>query len=120
MKRLAIALTGLSALALTACASLAPYGQQRGSGGQGYSERRIESNRYRVTYNGVGAAVISLTKNGIGNWTLSGVNGYTGATTINSGTLTLDATTSAAATACSIWAPPAASGAWRSASMAWR
>ncbi|GAW40101.1 hypothetical protein SH203_00495 [Brevundimonas sp. SH203] len=56
MKRLAIALTGLSALALTACASLAPYGQQRGSGGQGYSEQRIESNRYRVTYNGVGAA----------------------------------------------------------------
>ena len=56
MKRLAIALTGLSALALTACASLAPYGQQRGSGWQGYSEQRIESNRYRVTYNGVGAA----------------------------------------------------------------
>ncbi|MCA0368355.1 MAG: hypothetical protein LCH57_09895 [Proteobacteria bacterium] len=56
MKRLAIALTGLSVLALTACASLAPYGQQRGSGGQGYSEQRIESNRYRVTYNGVGAA----------------------------------------------------------------
>ena len=56
MKRLAIALTGLAALALTACASLAPYGQQRGSGGQGYSEQRIESNRYRVTYNGVGAA----------------------------------------------------------------
>ncbi|WP_453977687.1 CC0125/CC1285 family lipoprotein [Brevundimonas sp. Marseille-Q4549] len=56
MKRLAIALTGLSVLALTACASLAPYGQQRGSGGQGYSEQRVESNRYRVTYNGVGAA----------------------------------------------------------------
>lgn len=56
MKRLAIALTGLSALALTACASLAPYGAQRGSGGQGYSEQRIETNRYRVTYNGVGAA----------------------------------------------------------------
>ena len=56
MKRLAIALTGLSALALTACASLAPYAAQRGSGGQGYSEQRIETNRYRVTYNGVGAA----------------------------------------------------------------
>ncbi|MEW6537864.1 MAG: hypothetical protein AB1448_04645 [Pseudomonadota bacterium] len=56
MKRLALALTGLSALALTACASLAPYGAQMGPNGQGYSEQRIESNRYRVTYNGVGAA----------------------------------------------------------------
>ncbi|TFW10844.1 hypothetical protein EGY25_14100 [Brevundimonas intermedia] len=56
MKRLAIALTGLSALALTACASLAPYGAQQGPNGQGYSEQRIESNRYRVSYNGVGAA----------------------------------------------------------------
>ncbi|MEG1452885.1 CC0125/CC1285 family lipoprotein [Brevundimonas sp.] len=44
-----------SALALTACASLAPYGQQMGPRGQGYSEQQIESNRYRVTYNGVGA-----------------------------------------------------------------
>jgi hypothetical protein len=56
MKRLAIALTGLSVLALGACASLAPYGAQRGAGGQGFSEQRIESNRYRVSYNGVGAA----------------------------------------------------------------
>lgn len=56
MKRFALALTGLSALALTACASLAPYGAQMGPNGQGYSEQRIESNRYRVTYNGVGAA----------------------------------------------------------------
>lgn len=45
MKRLALALTGLSALALTACASLAPYGAQMGPNGQGYSEQRIESNR---------------------------------------------------------------------------
>ncbi|MFN3878998.1 MAG: CC0125/CC1285 family lipoprotein [Brevundimonas sp.] len=55
MKRLAIALTGLSALALSACASLAPYGAQQGPNGQGFSEQRIESNRYRVSYNGVGA-----------------------------------------------------------------
>lgn len=54
MKRFAIAMTGLSALMLTACASLAPYGAQRGPGGQGFSEQRIESNRYRVSYNGVG------------------------------------------------------------------
>ena len=44
-----------SALSLAACASLAPYGPQQGSNGQGYSERRIENDRYRVTYNGVGA-----------------------------------------------------------------
>ncbi len=56
MKRLAVFSLAASALALTACASLAPYGPQRGPGGQGYSEQRIESNRYRVTYNGVGAA----------------------------------------------------------------
>ena len=45
----------LAVLALSACASLAPYGAQTGSGGQGYAEQRIESNRFRVTYNGVGA-----------------------------------------------------------------
>jgi len=56
MKRLAIVTIAASALALTACASLAPYGRQMGPNGQGYSEQRIESNRYRVTYNGVGAA----------------------------------------------------------------
>lgn len=44
-----------AALALTACASLAPYGPQTGSGGQGYAEQRIETNRWRVTYSGVGA-----------------------------------------------------------------
>ena len=44
-----------AALSLASCASLAPYGPQSGANGQGYSERRIESDRYRVTYNGVGA-----------------------------------------------------------------
>ena len=55
MKRLAVLSLAASTLALAACASLAPYGAQRGPGGQGYSDQRIESNRYRVTYNGVGA-----------------------------------------------------------------
>lgn len=54
MKRLAILSLAASALALSACASLAPYGAQQGPGGQGFSEQRIESNRYRVTYDGVG------------------------------------------------------------------
>lgn len=44
-----------AAVSLAACANLAPYGPQGGPGGQGYSEQRIESDRYRVTYNGVGA-----------------------------------------------------------------
>jgi hypothetical protein len=44
-----------AALALAACASLAPYGPQSASGGQGYAEQRIESDRWRVTYSGVGA-----------------------------------------------------------------
>jgi len=55
MKRLALPLILAAGLGLSACASLAPYGAQQGPRGQGYSEQRIESNRYRVTYNGVGA-----------------------------------------------------------------
>ena len=55
MKRLAILGLAASSLALAGCASLAPYGAQGGPGGQGYSEQRIESDRFRVTYNGVGA-----------------------------------------------------------------
>lgn len=54
MKRIAILTVAASALALTACASLAPYGPQAGPNGQGFAEQRIESNRYRVTYSGVG------------------------------------------------------------------
>ena len=56
MKRLTIIALVASTAALAACASLAPYGPQRGLGGQGFSEQRIESDRYRVSYNGVGAA----------------------------------------------------------------
>jgi hypothetical protein len=55
MKRLTLPLIAAAGLALSACASLAPYGPQTGANGQGYAEQRIESNRYRVTYNGVGA-----------------------------------------------------------------
>ena len=55
MNRLSLPLIAAAGLALSACASLAPYGPQMGAGGQGYVEQRIESNRFRVTYNGVGA-----------------------------------------------------------------
>ena len=55
MKRLTFSLIAVSALALSACASLAPYGPQQSAGGQGFNEQRIESDRFRVTYNGVGA-----------------------------------------------------------------
>lgn len=54
MRRLLPALLA-TGLLLGGCASLAPYGAQGGPGGQGYSERRIEHDRWRVTYNGVGA-----------------------------------------------------------------
>jgi hypothetical protein len=43
------------ALSLAGCASLAPYGPQMRPGGQGFVEQRIEADRFRVTYNGVGA-----------------------------------------------------------------
>ena len=55
MKRLTFGLIAASALALSACASLAPYGPQQSARGQGFSEQQIEANRFRVTYNGVGA-----------------------------------------------------------------
>jgi hypothetical protein len=55
MTRLTLPLIVAAGLALSACASLAPYGPQMGPGGQGFSEQRIESNRFRVTYSGVGA-----------------------------------------------------------------
>jgi hypothetical protein len=55
MKRVAIASLAAAGLVLGACASLAPYGPQMGPNGQGFSEQRIESDRYRVTYRGVGA-----------------------------------------------------------------
>lgn len=52
MKRLSIAL--VAALAVSGCASLAPYGPRSGPNAQGYAEQRIESNRWRVSYRGVG------------------------------------------------------------------
>lgn len=55
MRRLTFGLIAASALALSACASLAPYGPQQSTRGQGFSEQQIETNRFRVTYNGVGA-----------------------------------------------------------------
>lgn len=55
MNRLTLPLIAAAGLALSACASLAPYGAQTTAGGQGYAEQRIESDRFRVTYNGVGA-----------------------------------------------------------------
>lgn len=49
-------LIAVAALSLAACASLQPYGPAMGPSGQGYTEQRIEANRYRVTYQGVGEA----------------------------------------------------------------
>jgi len=48
-------LFAVAALALSGCMTLAPYGPQTSRGSQGYSEYRIDSQRWRVTYNGVGA-----------------------------------------------------------------
>ena len=55
MTRLTLPIAAAAVFALSACATLAPYGPQSGPDGQGYAEQRIESNRFRVTYNGVGA-----------------------------------------------------------------
>jgi len=56
MTRFRLSLIAAAGFALSACASLAPYGAQQSPRGQGYAEQRIESNRFRVTYSGVGAA----------------------------------------------------------------
>lgn len=48
------ALIAVAALSLASCASLAPYGEATSPTGQGYSEQRIEQDRYRITYRGVG------------------------------------------------------------------
>lgn len=49
-----VVVSSVAALLVAACASLAPYGPQMGASGQGYSEQRIEGDRWRVTYRGVG------------------------------------------------------------------
>ncbi len=56
MRRPALLLLAGSALALSACASLAPYGPATSSSSQGYVEQRSESDRFRITYRGVGAS----------------------------------------------------------------
>lgn len=47
-------LISAAALALAACASMAPYGPATSPSAQGYAEQRIESDRWRVTYRGQG------------------------------------------------------------------
>ena len=49
-----VVVASAAALLVAACASLSPYGPQIGGSGQGYSEQRIENDRWRVTYRGVG------------------------------------------------------------------
>lgn len=43
---------GLGALALAACATSTPYAPAEGGNGYGFSEQRIEANRYRVMFRG--------------------------------------------------------------------
>lgn len=57
MKSSLIAITG--ALALAACATPTVYAPATGSGHVGFSDYRIESGRYRVTFTGGGGAPIS-------------------------------------------------------------
>lgn len=56
MRGPALLLLAASAFAMSACASLAPYGPASSPSSQGYLEQRIESDRFRITYRGVGAA----------------------------------------------------------------
>lgn len=52
MKKISLMAT-LPALALmAACATETPYGPSQDGGGYGFSEQRIEDNRYRITFRG--------------------------------------------------------------------
>lgn len=55
MRPNAVLILAASAMAVSACASLAPYGPATSPRSQGFVEQRIESDRFRVTYRGVGA-----------------------------------------------------------------
>lgn len=55
MKPIILPILAASSLVLAACASLQPYGPAQGPSSQGYSEQRIEGDRYRINYRGVGA-----------------------------------------------------------------
>lgn len=54
MKRLTLALTAAAALGLSACQTLAPYGPATGPSAQGWSQQQLTSDRWRVSYRGVG------------------------------------------------------------------
>ncbi len=45
-------ITGAAALAIAACASSTPYGPASQGGGYGFTDQRIEQNRYRITFRG--------------------------------------------------------------------
>lgn len=45
-------IAGALALSIAACASVTPYGPAAQGGGYGYSDQRIEDNRYRITFRG--------------------------------------------------------------------
>ncbi|MEZ5894567.1 MAG: hypothetical protein R3C58_15650 [Parvularculaceae bacterium] len=51
MKRLIVLAAG-ALLTLSACATSTPYGPASAGGGYGFSEQRIEQDRYRITFRG--------------------------------------------------------------------
>lgn len=55
MTRKLLILLAASALTLSACATATPYAPAAQALGAGFSEQRIEANRYRVTFRGKGA-----------------------------------------------------------------
>lgn len=54
MKRAVLAVTAAAALGLSACQTLAPYGPAAGPSAQGWNQQQLTSDRWRVSYRGVG------------------------------------------------------------------
>ena len=86
--------SGTGALNLTNTGSIA-YGTTNQTRTLTLTGANTDNNTLAAALSNNGSGVVSLTKTGAGKWILSGVNSYTGATTVSAGTLIINGSTSA-------------------------
>ena len=80
--------SGTGALNFTNTGAIA-YGSGAGARTLGLTGTSTAANTLASLIGDNGAGMVSVTKSGAGSWTLTGANTYTGATTVNGGTLKL-------------------------------